>query len=109
MKISLEVKETKEYNIKYLCACVNVRYWEDADVNDEEDISYEEQEKGEKPRVPLAEENPNAKYPSEKYCWNIKIDANTGNIVGWPKGVTADIHYKVCDEGTYSCSKLSSI
>ena len=101
MKVDLKTEEVKEYDIKYICADLNVRYWEDADINGEDDISYEEQEKGEKPRIPLAEENPDARYPSDKYHWVIKIDVHTGNIVGWPQGVTANIHYKVCDEGIY--------
>jgi hypothetical protein len=24
-----------------------------------------------------------------------------GRIIGWPQGTTADIHYKVCDDGIY--------
>ena len=60
MKVDLKTEEVKEYDVKYICADLNVRYWEDADINGEDDISYEEQEKGEKPRIPLAEENPDA-------------------------------------------------
>lgn len=26
----------------------------------------------------------------------------TGNIVNWKKGIRAIVHYKVCDDGTYS-------
>lgn len=99
--MNFEIVKEQELDIKYVCADLNVRYWEDGDINGEEDISYEEQEKGEKPRMPLAEENPDARYLSNKYHWVIKIDIETGNVVGWPNGVRADVHYKVCDEGTY--------
>lgn len=34
--------------------------------------------------------------------WCPVIDLESGTILHWPKGVTADIHYKVCDEGSYS-------
>lgn len=101
MKLTITETVTRESDIKYLCLDANVRYWEDADINGKEDISYDEQAKGEKPRVPLAVENPDARYLDDKYHWVIKIDTNTGNIVGWPEGVTANIHYKVCDEGIY--------
>lgn len=101
MKIDLETKVTNEIDVKYICCDVGPRYWEDGDVNGEEDISYEEQEKGAKPRMPMAYKNDAAKYQDEQYRWAVKIDAETGNIVGWPEGVEADIHYKVCDDGTY--------
>lgn len=101
MKLKITETVTREVDIKHLCLDANVRYWEDADINGKEDISYNEQAKGKKPRVPLAIENPDARYLDDKYHWVIKIDTNTGNIVGWPEGVTANIHYKVCDEGIY--------
>lgn len=34
--------------------------------------------------------------------WNILIDAETGQIMNWEKGISADIHAKVCDRGKYS-------
>lgn len=101
MKIKMKETSTKNVEIKYICANLGVRYWEDADIDGEEDISYEEQEKGAAPRIPLAVENPDARRKDENYRWVIKIDADTGDVIGWPNGVTADIHYKVCDDGTY--------
>lgn len=101
MKIDLETKVTKEIDVKYICMNVGPRYWEDGDVNGEEDISYEEQEKGAKPRMPMTVENPDSRRKDESYRFALKIDAETGKIVGWPEGVEADIHYKVCDDGTY--------
>ena len=101
MKINVkEISET-EINVKYICADLGVRYWEDSKVDGVDDISYEEQKEGAKPRMPLAAENPDARHKDEKYRWVIKIDIETGNLVGWPNGVTADVVYKVCDDGLY--------
>lgn len=35
-------------------------------------------------------------------CWEPLIDLETGVILNWQKGQTADIHFKVCDAGEYS-------
>ena len=29
------------------------------------------------------------------------IDIDTGQIINWPKGIAANIHYKICDNGTH--------
>jgi hypothetical protein len=34
--------------------------------------------------------------------WEPTIDIEAGTVIGWPNGTTADIHFKVCDEGTYT-------
>ena len=99
--MKMHITETTEKDIKYFCANLGVRYYEDADINGEEDISFEEQREGAKPRVPLVFGNPDARHIDEKWRWIIKIDVETGNIKDWPEGVTANIHYKVCDDGTY--------
>ena len=74
-----------ETEVTHLLADMGVRYWEDASVNgnDEDD---------ENPTIPL------------RICggWKLKIDLATGQICGWPGGVTAETHYKVCDAGVYS-------
>lgn len=101
MKISVEERITNDVDVKYICADLGVRYWEDSSVNGVDDISYDEQTKGERPRMPLAVEDPSARYDGEKYRWVIKINADTGNIEGWPEGVTANVFYKVCDDGIY--------
>ncbi len=33
--------------------------------------------------------------------WNITVDGDTGKIRDWPKGFSAHVHMKVCDEGNY--------
>lgn len=68
-----------------------VRYYEDGKVNGEDDITYEEQKAGKKPKVPCVQEI------NGEFVWCLDIDADSGVILNWPKGNTADVHYKVCD------------
>ena len=60
-----------------------VRYWEDATVNGDEDTEGD--------LIPLKQGN----------RWVPVIRLADGFIAGWPQGVSADIHYKVCDQGEY--------
>lgn len=68
-----------------LKASLGVRYWEDGDVNGKADDERH-------PTIPLR----------QGAYWNIEIDLETGVIVDWPEGVTASVHYKVCDAGVYT-------
>jgi hypothetical protein len=65
----------------HVSACV--RYWEDSTVNGAEDTHGT--------LIPFRS--------GENWCPVIDID--NGLVVGWPEGMTAQIHYKVCDEGEY--------
>ena len=60
-----------------------VRYWEDASINSIED------EDG--TLIPFREGE----------SWKPVIEIATGKVRDWPQGMTADIHYKVCDDGDY--------
>lgn len=60
-----------------------VRYWEDATVNGQEDT--------EGTLIPCRSGE----------LWKPLIELATGKIRDWPKGTTADIHYKICDAGQY--------
>ncbi|MGP2569994.1 hypothetical protein ACT4R9_05460 [Ornithobacterium rhinotracheale] len=82
MKVTLEV--VKEVNVKYLLAKCGVRYWEDAKVNGFEDTNGD--------LIPCR----------DREFWTPLIDVEKGIIVNWEKGIKADIHYKVCDNGTYT-------
>jgi hypothetical protein len=78
-------KTEKEYNVKTLLVSAKVRYWEDSCINgitDTKDGSL----------VPCK----NGKN------WDLTIDVETGIITNWVKGITANIHYKVCDDGKYT-------
>lgn len=67
----------------HFIASAGVRYWEDATVNGIED------EDGSRIPCRLGD------------YWCPTIDLATGTILNWPEGTTADIHYKVCDDGEY--------
>lgn len=75
-----------------------VRYYKDSSVNGKDDISWDEQEEGVKPRMPcvVKREGENIK-PEDSWDWCLEIDAEHGVILNWPKGNTAHVHYKVCD------------
>ena len=64
---------------------MGVRYWEDGAVNGVEEDNHT-------PQMPMRDGE----------AWRLKIELATGKIEGWPCGVTASTHYKVCDAGIYS-------
>lgn len=69
---------------RYIEIEADVRYWEDATVNG----------------VQEDDDNPTI-HGAEDGCWKVRIDLEDGSIVGWPEGVAASVHYKVCDAGEY--------
>ncbi len=81
MKVKIRVE--KEVNFISLKVKCGVRYWEDGTVNGVEDT------KGD--LIPLREGD----------YWCPIIDIETGIIKDWPIGITADVHYKCCDDGDY--------
>lgn len=47
-------------------------------------------------------EDEDAKMPLIRFqMWNPVIELETGKILNWPEGNTAEINYKVCDSGEY--------
>ncbi len=81
----ITVKTTEEREVKFLRVDAGVRYWEDGEVNGEADDD-------ENPKMPFAVEG----------RWIPVIELETGRILDWPEGVTASVHYKVCDDGVYT-------
>lgn len=69
--------------IKYIEVSAEVRYWEDATVNGEEDTEGE--------LIP--------DRFGDLWCPTIRLA--DGMVMEWPAGTTAEIHYKVCDAGEY--------
>lgn len=67
---------------KFIEVSAEVRYWEDAYLNGEEDTGG---------KIPLR----------NGALWEPVIELATGQVQNWPEGVEADIHYKVCDAGEY--------
>ena len=81
MKAKIVIK--KEFNFTHLKVKCGARYWEDTTVNGVEDTDGT--------LIPLRE----GEY------WCPIIDIETGIIKDWPKGTTAKVHYKCCDDGDY--------
>lgn len=82
MKIKLMIE--KEYDVTTLLVEADVRHPENATVNGVEDT--------EGVLLPCMRGN----------LWCPEIEIETGRIVNWEQGKSASIHFKVCDEGTYS-------
>jgi hypothetical protein len=76
MKTTINVKT--EVEIKTLHVSAKVRYWEDGTLNGKEDKDGE---------MPCRD--------GDNWCPIIDIDS--GKILNWKQGTTAEIHYKVCD------------
>jgi len=70
-------------NSRYLKVEANVRYWDDAIINDEQFESGE--------TVPF----------KNGEVWTPTIDLKNGEVIDWPNGTTASFHFKICDAGTY--------
>jgi hypothetical protein len=60
-----------------------VRYWEDATVDNIEDVDGT--------LIPFRKDD----------AWCPTIDLQTGKVLNWPEGTAASVHYKVCDDGLY--------
>lgn len=78
------ISTLQEVDIRFLAIDAGVRYWEDGKINGRQDDA-------DAPSMPF----------SESGRWRIIIDIDSGVIVNWPKGATASVHYKVCDDGIY--------
>lgn len=83
MKVT--VKKEVEMEAKTLHVKAGVRYWEDSTVNGVEDVAGD--------LIPCRIEDQEEWFPV--------IDIDTGVITNWEQGKTAEIHYKVCDDGLY--------
>ena len=82
--MQVKIKVEKEVDIKTLIIEANVRHWENAAIIGEEDTE-------------------GVLTPCRKGdVWNPIIDIDKGIITNWKTGVMAHIHFKVCDEGTYT-------
>lgn len=92
------IKRFVGVELKYLKVDAVVRYWQDGTINRERDNDCEEEPK--KPQIPFAEYVGEENRTLRAYNWHWKptIDIDSGRILGWPKGTSASIHYKVCDE-----------
>lgn len=87
MKITVTRKESVE--VKTIAINAGVRYWEDATINGKD-----------------AKEDGSDVPCKVNDGWCPAIDLDTGVIQFWPRGTTANIHFKVCDE--FNCALLDS-
>lgn len=69
-------------NAKYIEVSAAPRYWEDTRINGEDDING---------NIPFRDVD----------LWRPIIRLEDGQVMDWPIGLTANVHYKVCDEGEY--------
>lgn len=81
MKTTIKVE--KEVELKTLAVKAGVRYWEDAKVDGVKDVDGS--------LIPCRQGD----------LWCPIIDINSGFITNWKQGVKAEVHYKVCDAGSY--------
>lgn len=82
--MKIKVQKTVEMEPYRLFVSAKVRYWEDGEVNGQND------EEGE--LIPCRNGD----------MWEPVIDITTGRIINWEQGKSAKIHYKVCDAGIYT-------
>ena len=78
MKVKIKVE--KEVELKTLLVKASVRYWNDSEINGENDT-----EEGDNIPCKVGD------------LWSPEIEIETGRILNWKQGVKAEIHYKVCD------------
>ena len=81
--MELTIKVKKKVDAKTLLIDAGVLYWEDATVNGIEDVNGD--------LIPC-------RFGER---WKPEIDIDSGVIINWKKGVVANVHYKVCDDGFY--------
>ncbi len=89
----MNIRTDKFVEVKYLRARCGVRYWEYAIINGVRD------EDGS--RIPCREGTAADNDHLGGGNWRPTIDLDTGRIENWPEGTTAQIHYKICDDGDY--------
>lgn len=78
-----------------------VRYWNDSKVNGNDDVDLYETKGDGSPLMPCASQikvEPESCIYSDHWRWRPIINIETGQIKNWQKGVTANVHYKVCDD-----------
>jgi len=81
--MKIEIVTTSQVEISAISVVATPRYWESASVNGVEDVNGD--------LIPCRDGD----------TWRPEINVDTGVIINWELGKTADIHYKVCDECGY--------
>lgn len=81
MKVKVKIK--REIEVTTLLVDAGVRYWEDGTVNEVEDTYGV--------LIPCRDGD----------RWKPIIDIESGIITNWTKGVKAEVHYEIGDDGIY--------
>ena len=81
--MNIELIQKTEVEVRFLKVSAQVRYWDDAEINGDNDESG--------CNVPFKNGD----------LWEPIIDIENGFIVDWPVGTEAKFHFKVCDAGQY--------
>lgn len=80
--MNIYIKKVETISPAFIEVSAEVRYWDDAIVDGVRD---------EGGTIPLR----------VGAFWSPVIELSTGKVRNWPEGVTAQVHYKVCDQGEY--------
>lgn len=89
--MKVKFKKLVEVDLKTMRVDAGVRYWDDATMNGAEQVSDDEDDGSVNKDFPCRQGDD----------WRPEIELETGKILNWQSGVTADIHFKVCDAGIY--------
>lgn len=81
--MKLFLNDSKEVDAKFIKVSALVRYWEDAQSSEVEEVTSD--------NFPFANGD----------LWEPLIDIDKGLVVDWPEGVSANVHFKVVDCGCY--------
>lgn len=102
--MKLTINKPTDFEAIYLKVDAGVRYWNDTKVNGVYDTDCDETEGA--PIIPCAEFIGDQRSILRGYNWRWRplIDIDLGKIVSWKQGVTANVHYKVCDD--FQCDIL---
>ena len=95
----------KHSNIRYLKLVSHVRYWEDTAINGVDDIELDDRMVASDkfmPRMPFVIRCTDRYFNTPVLKWAPTIDLVDGRIVDWPQGMTAQVHYKTCDENMFT-------
>ena len=105
MKISR--KKTVEEDIKYLYAHLHDDWWDGAQISRNESEFEEVDEDGSqiKDMLKVFDAPTNTRFKEyiakDDPCFSMKINVDTGEVVGWPKDTAMNIYWKIVDEGLY--------
>lgn len=105
--MKIKIKKIVEEDIKYLFAHLHDDWWDGAEISRDGGEFEEVDEDGSQIKDLLKPFD----YPSQtrfkKYIakddpvFSMKIDVETGEVIGWPKGIAMNIYWKIVDEGLY--------